>query len=39
VDVSITSEEYKAILALAINNEVESYEFYKGVSEKVTDTY
>jgi len=35
----MTSEEYKAILALAINNEVESYEFYKGVYEKATDTY
>lgn len=35
----MTSEKYKAILALAINNEVESYEFYKGVSEKATDTY
>jgi len=33
----MTGEEYKAILTLAIDNEVESYEFYKGVSEKVTD--
>ena len=35
----MTNEEYKAILTRAIGNEVESYEFYKGVSEKVVDTY
>lgn len=34
----MTNEEYKAILTIAIGNEVESYEFYKGVSEKVVDT-
>ena len=34
----MTNEEYKAILATAIGNEVEAYEFYKGVSEKVADT-
>lgn len=33
----MTGEEYKAILTLAIDNEVESYEFYKGVSAKVVD--
>jgi len=35
----MTKEEYKAILTKAIDNEVESYEFYKGVSEIVVDTY
>ena len=35
----MTNEEYKAILAIAIGNEVEAYEFYKGVSEKVVDAY
>jgi len=35
----MTSDEYKAILTIAIDNEVESYEFYKGVSEKVADAY
>ena len=35
----MTIEEYKAILALAIANEVEAYEFYKGVSEIVVDPY
>ncbi|HWR07291.1 ferritin family protein [Sporomusa sp.] len=33
----MTHEEYAAILKMAIANEVESYEFYKGVSEKATD--
>jgi rubrerythrin len=35
----MTKEEYKAILTIAISNEVESYEFYKGVSEIVVDTF
>ena len=35
----MTSEEYKAILTTAIGNEVESYEFYKSVSEIVVDAY
>ncbi|MDR3542088.1 MAG: ferritin family protein [Desulfosporosinus sp.] len=35
----MTGEEYKAILTIAIGNEAESYEFYKGVSEKVVDDY
>lgn len=35
----MTREEYKAILTIAIANEVESYEFYKGVSEIATDAY
>ena len=30
-------EEYKKIISLAVQNEVEAYEFYKGVSEKVKD--
>lgn len=33
----MTKEEYKKILESAIGNEVEAYEFYKGVSEKATD--
>ncbi len=32
----MTREEYKAILEIAIGNEVEAYEFYKGVSQKVS---
>jgi rubrerythrin len=35
----MTREEYKAILTIAIANEVESYEFYKRVSEIVADAY
>ncbi|TGE38298.1 ferritin [Desulfosporosinus fructosivorans] len=35
----MTGEEYKAILTMAIDNEVESYAFYKGVSERVVDPY
>ena len=30
----MTNQEYKEILKIAIGNEVEAYEFYKGVSEK-----
>ncbi len=33
----MTKEEYKKILTLAISNEAEAYDFYKGVSEKATD--
>ncbi|MDF2572984.1 MAG: Rubrerythrin [Sporomusa sp.] len=33
----MTQEEYKAILKMAIVNEVDAYEFYKEVSEKATD--
>lgn len=33
----MTQEEYKTILRTAIGNEVEAYEFYKGVSEKASD--
>lgn len=33
----MTREEYKNILKMAIGNEVEAYEFYKGVSEKAAD--
>ena len=33
----MTNEEYKAIISNAIANEVEAYEFYKGVSEKSGD--
>lgn len=31
------SENYKKILAFAVENEVEAYEFYKGVAEKTQD--
>lgn len=34
----MTQEEYVAILKLAIANEADAYEFYKGVSEKAADT-
>jgi len=34
----MTQDEYKKILKMAIGNEVEAYEFYKGVSEKVSDS-
>lgn len=33
----MTRNEYKQILETAIGNEVEAYEFYKGVSEKAKD--
>lgn len=33
----MTQEEYKGILKMAIGNEVEAYEFYKGVSEKAAN--
>lgn len=33
----MTQEEYKKILKMAIDNEVEAYDFYKGVSEKTKD--
>ncbi|TWH51980.1 ferritin family protein [Sporomusa sp. KB1] len=35
----MTKEEYKKILSLAISNEGEAYEYYKGVSEKTTDKF
>lgn len=35
----MTRDEYKAILTVAIDNEVEAYEFYKGVSKIVVDDY
>ncbi|QDR81164.1 ferritin-like domain-containing protein [Sporomusa termitida] len=34
----MTQEEYAAILKLAIANEADAYEFYKGVSERAADT-
>jgi rubrerythrin len=34
----MTRDEYKEILEMAIGEEIEAYEFYKGVSEKVIDT-
>ena len=29
------AEEYKKIISVAVGNEIEAYEFYAGVSEKV----
>jgi len=33
----MNAEEFKKIISMAINREVESYTFYKGVSDKVKD--
>lgn len=33
----MTPEDYKKIITMAINREVESYTFYRGVSDKVKD--
>jgi rubrerythrin len=30
-------EEYRKILSLAINREIESYTFYRGIADKVKD--
>jgi rubrerythrin len=31
-------EEYKKVISFAVGNEIEAYEFYKGVSEKTADS-